>query len=205
MTFYIACFFLVSCNSSKKEENRKAFRYNESKGITTLDPAFARRENEIRPISQLFNGLLEMDDSLKIKPSVAKSWEISDDGTGYTFHLRNDLYFHNHRLFPGGKGRKVNANDFVYSFNRILDPKIASPGLWIFSQVDTFQRNGFRALNDSTFFIKLVRPFASFLGLLTMPYCYVVPFEIADHYGRDFRNNPVGTGPFMLKIWREGE
>lgn len=200
----VFCFLLFSCSPVKKEDARKAFRYNESKGITTLDPAFARRENEIRPISQIFNGLVEMDDSLHIKPSIAKHWSISPDGTEYTFYLRNDVYFHDHRIFPSGKGRAVVAADFVYSFNRILDPKIASPGLWVFSQVDT-SLNRFRALNDTTFTIKLIRPFASFLGLLTMPYCYVVPHEIAAYYGRDFRSNPVGTGPFMLKIWREGE
>lgn len=202
---FLCLLLVISCTRVKRDETRKAFRYNESKGIMTLDPAFARRENDIRPISQIYNGLIEMDDSLKIKPSVAKSWEISPDGTGYTFHLRNDVYFQDHQLFPGGKGRLVKAEDFVYSFNRILDPKIASPGLWIFSVVDTAQHRGFKAINDSTFFIKLVRPFSSFLGLLTMPYCYVVPEEIAEHYGRDFRNNPVGTGAFMLKIWREGE
>lgn len=207
MRFFILvalCLLLFACGNSQKEEVRKAFRYNESKGITTLDPAFARRENEIRPISQIYNGLVEMDDSLRIRPSVAKSWSISSDGTTYTFILRNDVYFHDHPLFPGGKGRRVNANDFVYSFNRILDPKVASPGLWVFAQVDT-ARLPFRALNDSVFEIRLVRPFASFMGLLTMPYCYVVPHEIAGYYGRDFRSNPVGTGPFKFKIWREGE
>lgn len=196
---------IISCNSKKNTDTRKAFRYNESKGIITLDPAFARRENEIRPISQLYNGLLEMDDSLRISPSIAKSWSISPDGKEYIFNLRTDVYFHDHALFPNGKGRKVVAQDFVYSFNRILDPKIASPGLWIFSQVDTANNKGFQALNDTTFVIKLVRPFSSFLGLLTMPYCYVVPSEVATYYGRDFRNNPVGTGPFKFKTWREGE
>lgn len=200
----IFCVILFSCTTRKKYDSRKAFRYNESKGITTLDPAFARRENEIRPISQLFNGLIEMDDSLHIQPSIAKRWTISADGTEYTFYLRNDVYFHDHPRFAGGKGRKVVASDFVFSFNRILDPKIASPGLWVFSQVDTSQ-NAFRAPNDSTFVIKLIRPFASFMGLLSMPYCFVVPREVASYYGRDFRSNPVGTGPFKLKVWREGE
>lgn len=201
LIFFIIAF---SCADKKKVETRKVFRYNESKGITTLDPAFARRENEIRPISQLYNGLIEMDDSLRIKPAIAKRWEISPDGTTYTFILRNDVRFHDHPRFPGGKGRVVTAHDFVYSFNRILDPKIASPGLWVFSQVDT-AGEPFRALNDSVFSIKLIRPFASFLGLLTMPYCYVVPKEVAGFYGRDFRSNPIGTGPFKFKIWREGE
>ncbi len=208
MRYFVVLYLLmlfISCSGKKETETRKAFRYNESKGITNLDPAFARRENEIRPIFQLYNGLLEMDDSLNVRPSIAKSWTISSDGLAYVFTLRKDVFFHDHALFPNGKGRKVNAHDFAYSFNRIHDSKIASPGLWIFSQVDTASQKGFRAINDSTFAIQLKKPFSSFLGLLTMPYCFVVPHEVADFYGRDFRNNPVGTGPFMLKIWREGE
>lgn len=209
MRFYsvliLLSLLIFSCSPNSRKETRTVFRYNESKGITTLDPAFARRENEIRPISQLFNGLLEMDDSLHIQPSIAKSWSISGDGLTYTFHLRKDVFFHDHVLFPGGKGRKVVAGDFVYSFNRILDPKIASPGLWVFAQVETVGHHPFQAPDDSTFTVRLIRPFSAFLGLLTMPYCFVVPREVAVYYGRDFRSHPVGTGPFRFKVWREGE
>jgi peptide/nickel transport system substrate-binding protein len=199
--------FLFSCNSGlKKEESRTVFRYNESKGITTLDPAFARNQILIWPVNQLFNGLLEMDDSLKLKPSIARKWETSPDGLIYTFCLRSDVYFHNHEVFPQGKGRKVTANDFVYSFVRISDPMVASPGASIFNGVDqSFGTKGFNAVNDTIFQIKLKNRYSVFLSLLTMPFCFVVPKEIVEYYGDDFRNHPVGTGPFMFKTWREGE
>jgi peptide/nickel transport system substrate-binding protein len=150
--------------------------------------------------------LVELDDSLNIKPSLARSWEVSDDGLTYSFHLRQDVYFHDHPKFTESKGRKVVASDFVYSFLRIVDSKVASPGISFFKIVATpYNDYGFKAINDSIFQIKLKRPFSSFLGILSMPYCFVVPKEIVEYYGNDFRSNPVGTGPFMFKVWREGE
>jgi peptide/nickel transport system substrate-binding protein len=190
----------------KNSEIRTVFRYNESKGISSLDPAFANSQRLWWPDFQLYNGLLEMNDSLKICPAIAHHWEVSGNGLLYTFFLRRDVYFHDHLAFPGGKGRRIVASDFVYSFNRLLNPKIASPGAWVFNNVDQSDVNsGFRALNDSVFQIKLKNRFAAFPELLTMVYCSVVPREVVEFYGDDFRSHPVGTGPFMLKTWREGE
>ncbi len=191
-----------SCNEKKKHTNKTVFRYNESKGISTLDPAFAKSQVLIWPTMQLFNGLVQMDKDLNIKPCIAKYWHINNEGKTYKFILRNDVYFHDHDLFENGKGRKVNAYDFEYSLNRIIDPKTASPGAWIFNSVE---KNGIKALNDSLIQITLKNPFPAFLGLLTMQYCSVVPKEIVEFYGVDFRNHPVGTGPFQFKLWKENE
>ncbi len=201
--------FYFSCNLQYKNKKRgKVFHYNESKNISSLDPAYARFPSTIWPINQLFNGLVQLDDSLNIKPCIAKIWNISTDGTIYTFRLRNDVYFHDNSLFSHPESRKVKATDFEFTFNRLLDPATASPGAWVFNAVNTNKANtkkGFKAINDSTFQIFLKSPFQAFLGLLTTPYCYVVPFEIVNFYGRDFRYHPVGTGPFKFKFWKEGE
>lgn len=192
--------------SNKKHELADVIRYNESKGIATLDPAFASNLPTIWPTVQLFNGLVQLNDSLKVKPSIAKSWNISPDKTLYTFHLRNDVTFHDDPSFQKGIGRKVAAADFAYSFSRILDDDVASPGRWIFSGLDTaFHGKGFFAVNDSTFQVKIKTPAPFFLGMLAMPLTYVVPKEAVDRYKEDFRKHPVGTGPFMFKMWREGE
>ena len=201
--FTIIVLLFASCSKQTDHSDKQVFRYNESKGIATLDPAFAKNQTIIWPVHQLYNGLVQMDRQLKIKPAIAKFWEISDDGLTYTFYLRNDVYFHDHSVFQGGKGRKVTANDFVYSLKRLYDPEIASPGAWIMNPLD--KKNGPKALNDSTLIIRLKSPFPAFLGLLTMQYCSVVPKEAIDFYGDDFRRNPVGTGPFQLKLWMEGE
>jgi oligopeptide transport system substrate-binding protein len=169
-----------------------------------MDPAFARNQNAIWMINQIFNGLVQVDSNLNTIPAIAKTWEVSDDGLQYTFHLRSDVYFHDDPLFEDGKGRKVVAEDFTYSFYRLIDPKVASSGGWIFSD-KVKDINSFKALNDSTFRIDLSKPFPAFLNLLTAQYCSVVPREVVEHYGKDFRSHPVGTGPFKFKYWKEDE
>ena len=93
-----------------------------------------------------------MDENLEVKPSIAKSWEISTDGLRYTFYLRNDVFFHNHELFQGN--RKVVATDFTYSFDRLKSKELAAPGTWVFSNVDRYF-----AHNDSVFEINLKNTF----------------------------------------------
>lgn len=204
----IIIFLFLGCNSRKGHLNQQVFRYNESKGIVSLDPAFARNLPLIWPTHQLYSGLVQFDDFLKVKPCIAKHWQVSEDGRIYTFTLRNDVFFHDSEVFPKGEGRKVVASDFVFSFNRIIDPEVASPGAWVFTVLDKDKpctQNGCVAIDDTVFQVTLKKPFPAFLGLLSMPYCYVVPKEAVEKYGKEFRSHPVGTGPFYLKYWKEGE
>jgi len=193
---------MASCRHSSDGVGKAIFRYNESAGVTTLDPAFAKDQALIWATSQIYNGLVRLDSNLRVQPCIAKSWHISDDGKTYTFTLRDDVWFHKNALFHNAdSSRRVVASDFCYSLNRILDPHVASPGLWIFAHVAD---NGFEAPNDTTFIVRLKEPFSPMLSLLAMNYCSVVPHEVADHYGTDFRNHPCGTGPFFLQYWKEG-
>ena len=156
------------------------------------------------PAHQLFNTLVEVNDSLAIIPSLAIRWDISADKLTYTFHLRNDVFFHDDAAFPGQKGRKFIAADVMYSLGRIIDPKLASPGAWIFNgKVDSIQP--FRAIDDTTFQLKLIRPYQPILGILSMQYCSMVPAEAVKKYGTNFRRHPVGTGPFRFVAWEEGQ
>ncbi|HOH83533.1 MAG TPA: ABC transporter substrate-binding protein, partial [Bacteroidales bacterium] len=208
VVFFLLLFCLLSCNRLKdKDETRTVFRYNESAGISTLDPGFAKDQAHIWVCNQLYNGLVQPDDSMFIRPCVAKSWTVSADGLVYTFVLRDDVYFHDDAVFPKGTGRQVVASDFVYSFGRIANDKIASPGAWIFNDVarDSSGIPCFSAPADTVFVVKLKQPFPPFLSMLQMPYCAVVPHEAVEHYGGDFRSHAVGTGPFKLKRWIENQ
>lgn len=191
--------FITSCSKRASEfDSSQVFRYNQHANITTLDPAFSKDLRTIWAVKQLFNGLVQLNDSLHVKPDIAKRWTISDDGKTYKFILRDDVKFHKHSLFGKDATRKVIAKDFEYSFHRLLDPKVASPGKWVLEYV-----NEFKAKNDSTFVIQLKRPFPPFLSLLSMQYCSVVPKEAVEYFGSEFRANPIGTGPFRFKLWEE--
>lgn len=194
----VVILFSDCTNQKKKQTDNNVFRYNEHKNISSLDPAFAKDNANIWAVNQIFNGLVQMNDSLEVKPCIAKSWYISDDQRTYVFNLRDDVYFHKHKLFGNQETRTVTAEDFVFSFNRIKDNSIASPGRWVMDQVSDI-----KAINYKTLKIELKSPFPAFLGLLTMKYCSVVPHEIVNASNLEFRKNPIGTGPFKFKLWKE--
>lgn len=194
---------LFSCYSGEKEE-AAVFHYNESTGVASIDPAFAKNQSIMWVIHQVYNTLVEVDSNLNVVPSLARRWEISEDKKTYTFFLRKDVFFHDDPCFPGGKGRRMTARDVVYSFNRIIDPATASPGSWVFNgKVDSVQ--AFTAIDDTTFQLKLIHPYNPILGILSMQYCSVVPEEAVKKYGADFRRHAVGTGPFRFIDWEEGQ
>ena len=195
--YFIITFFFLACGKEYSNEHLTIFKYNETAGINTLDPVFAKDQATIWATNQLFNGLVQLDHNLYVKPSIAKSWDISSNALNYTFNLRNDVYFHDHELFEDGVGRKVVASDFEYSFNRLLDQDLAAPGSWVLANVESFS-----TLNDSVFSIQLIKPFPAFLSLLSMQYCSVVPKEIVEAGG--FNRNPIGTGPFKFQLWKDG-
>ena len=207
----ILCLYLVSitnsCTPNKKDKDKRTvFNYNEKEGVSSLDPVMATNTENIWPVNQLFNGLLQMDDSLKVMPCIAKSWFISDDGLTYKFILRNDVRFHDNKCFDKSKGRTVTAKDFVFSFNRLYDPRV-SGALSYVTNIDRTEKTnykGFFAVNDTTLLIYLKEPYSAFLSTLTMAYFSVIPYEAIEMYGQDFRRNPVGTGPFTFKMWDEG-
>ncbi len=215
----------VKHNSS--DENLKIFKYNESAGILTLDPIYAKDLPHIWACNQIFNGLVAFDDEMNVVPAIAKSWNISEDGMTYTFVLRDEVYFHEDECFvktprrqdaktqsdDDSATRKVVAQDFVYSFNRVLDRKLNSSGSWIFSNVANSQqliansqqpKYAFNAINDTVLEIELSQPFPAFLGILSMSYASVVPHEAVEYYGTEFGRHPVGTGPFKYQYWKEG-
>ncbi len=200
---FISAVCLLSCHIDHSS-SKQVFSYNEPTNIASLDPAFAKNQSVIWAVHQLYNTLVETDSLLNIVPSLAGSWTISTDRLTYTFFLRTDVFFHDNDAFANGTGRKMNAYDVEYSFKRIIDPSTASSGAWIFNnRID--HKDGFRALNDSVFQVKLSRPFTPLLGLLSMQYCSIVPHEVVKKYGKDFRSHPCGTGPFQLRSWEEGQ
>lgn len=197
----------TACTVKEQPQRGMVFRYNESSGITTLDPAFSRNQALIWATNQLYNGLVQLDSNLRPQPAIAHSWSIDSTRRVYTFRLRRDVHFHAHFIFGSEhddpstqKGPRVTAEDFVYSFDRLRSSSLAAPGAWVMENVTSYT-----ALDDSTFQVSLDEPFPPFLGLLSMKYCSVVPRALADHSEVDLRNDPIGTGPFYFKLWAPNE
>jgi oligopeptide transport system substrate-binding protein len=163
----------------------------------TLDPA---RINDIyaRTIAQqIFDGLVQYDESLGIRPAIASSWKGSRDGRVWTFFLRKGVRFHN--------GREVTAEDFVYSFTRLLDPKLKSAAAQFFTRIDGAREfadggaqsvRGLQALDRYTLQISLTDASSPFISLLAIGSAKVVPREVLESPGNNFDLQPIGTGPF---------
>jgi peptide/nickel transport system substrate-binding protein/oligopeptide transport system substrate-binding protein len=172
----------------------------------TLDPALAADIYSVTVIHQLFDGLVQFDQNLNIIPAIAKSWKISHDGLNYTFFLREGVKFHN--------GREVTADDFVYSFTRIVDPKSKTSaahflekvsGVKEFENGKTKYVEGFKSLGKHTFEIQLNSPFYPFLSILGIISFKAVPKEEIEKAGAIFSRNPIGTGPFRFASMKERE
>lgn len=153
--------------------------------------------------------------------------QVSSDGLTYTILIRNDVFFQDNPCFQAsnGQGRKVVAQDVVYSWMRLADIKNLSKNWWIFDSriqgLDEFRQyaqsvsskkdvdydrpiEGLKAIDDVTLQIKLTKPWPQILYLLAHLPTAVVAREAVEHYGDEFLNHPVGTGPYRLEKWRRG-
>ena len=179
------CLLLLGCSDVKYDDCR-VFRYNESAGVTTLDPAHSRSLELMWVVDQMYDGLVELSPDLEIIPAIAESWEV--EGRVYRFKIRQGISFND--------GRQVEARDVVYSLERLLDPQVASSGGWI---LDAVEKGGIVAVSSDVVEITLKYDFPPFLGLLSTTYASIVDSD----FEGELRSSAAGTGPFKLKWWVE--
>lgn len=196
-------------------------RVNELDQPKSLMPMAIGEQNAFHVASQVYEGLVKYNPfDLSLIPALAKTWEISKDLKEYTFHLRTNAKFHDDSCFSGGKGRMANAYDVKFSFESLCSKNINNSQFSITfkDRVEGANENydmsgsgqvhsisGLTVLNDSTLRIRLLNPDPTFLNILAMPGCFVFAKEAGLKYGSRLRNHCVGTGPFYLAAWREGE
>lgn len=169
---------------------------------TTLDPAMVEDSASAEFVDKIYSGLVGLDEDLNVVPEIAERWEVSADGTVYTFYLRPDVYFHN--------GRKATATDFKYSVERACAPATRSPVARAYlgdivgaeEKLDGLasEVRGVEVVDDATVRITIWAARASFLAKLTYPTGFFVAKE-AVQTGPNWWRKPVGTGPFRLRSW----
>jgi len=173
---------------------------------STLDPALIADNYGFTVAQQIFDGLVQYDSALTIVPAIAETWKGSRDGLSWTFYLRKGVKFHN--------GREVTADDAVYSFSRILDPKTGSKAAEVFLKIKGAKEfaegraktvQGLRALDRYTLQIELTEASAPFVASLAIGYAKIVPREAIEGLGSAFGSRPVGTGPFKFSHWKKEE
>jgi oligopeptide transport system substrate-binding protein len=210
---------VTACTKEKKFDEKTLYLISPEK-IASFDPVQISDLYSGREAGKVYEGLYEFHPykrPYELSPNLAEGLpQVSADGLTYTFKLKKGVLFHDSPAFPEGIGRELKASDVLYSFRRLADPKLMAKGWWVFddriaglnewrtknatAEAVNYEEEieGLKKVDDYTFQIKLKRPFPQFLYSLAMPYTFIVAKEAVQHFGNEFLNHPVGTGPFIL-------
>ncbi len=231
----LALFGILSCGTDPVKDAPKTripkgdisfggvFKINKNEYFATLYPHHVDEIIAQQIASQVYEGLVKLSPiNLEVMPSIAKTWEVSNNAKTFTFHLRSGIRFHNDECFEKGIGRAVTAVDFKYCFEKLCTfNEHINSGFYIFQdrvvganayyestrkgQALSGGVSGIQAINDSVLQINLEYPYQGFLNMLTMPFTWVFPKEAFEKYGIEMRTHCVGTGPFYLKDFKNDE
>lgn len=201
-------FSSFGCTSLRKKDFEEGIlRLNLGFEPDTLDWAKATDSYSFDVIANIMVGLTKYNNNLKSIPSLAKSWDLSDDGKTYTFHLDKNARWTD--------DKPVLAQDFEYGWKRILNPQTAAPYAYLLYPVKNAQayntgnisnpnQIGVKALDDFTFQVELESPLAFFLNLTSWAVCFPQRKDIIEKFGDDWTEpkNIVTCGPFKLDKWQ---
>lgn len=153
-----------------------------SQEVTNIDPAVMVSGPDYQFVAQVYDKLIDVDSKMQLQPRLATSWETTD-GKTWTFKLREGVVFHD--------GSSFTADDVIYTFNRLKDPKVGSNQVDVFGNIDTM-----KAVDDLTLAITLKKVNPEFPYNLTAPQTPIIPEEL-----KNPSDKSIGTGPFMVESW----
>ena len=193
-------------------------RWHEINDPPKVDPAHVYDTTSSRVVYLMFDSLVENDaDGKGVTPALAESWEGSDGGKVWTFHLRKGVHFQKETEGQptANGGREVKAADWKYSFERLVYEN--SPRAYFLDMVKGYQDfisrdetgakewAGIKVVDDYTLQFELEYPFAPFVAVLAYNTFVVIPKEDAEKWGKEFNFHPVGTGPFCFEKWEHDQ
>ncbi|MEO8069360.1 MAG: ABC transporter substrate-binding protein [Flavobacteriales bacterium] len=198
------------------------FNANETQDLEEIFPLSLTSAHAHRISSQIHEGLLRLDpNDLSPQPCLAESWESDSSGLVYVFHLRKGVHFHDDPCFPDGKGREFVAEDVMNAFTELCTDSKINRSFWLFQDLvlganEHFEAThngqmarggveGVVALDPHTVRITLTHRSANFLHIMAHQGCWIFPKEEVVAYPNALRTHAVGTGPFKMKAFRQGE
>lgn len=210
---------VVSCSKQNNFDEREINLISLEK-IAGYDPINASDRYSGNEAGKVYEGLFEfhpLKRPYELMPNLAESLPVvSADGLTYTFKIKKGVLFHDSPAFKDGLGREMKSDDVIYSIKRLADPKLNAKGWWLLddriaglnewrTKYSTAEATnyaeeveGLKKIDEYSIQIKLKKPFPQFLYALAMPYTFIVAKEAVEHFGKEFLNHPVGTGPFIL-------
>jgi peptide/nickel transport system substrate-binding protein len=220
----LSLMLLTGCGENKISDNTilvkggvrygGEFRFMSKEMVSDLFPLKITDVYANRISSQIFEGLLKIDPSnTQVIPSLAESFQVSDESRLFTFQLVKGVFFHDNACFPDGKGREVKASDFKYSMEFACSNNKLNSLSWLLKDKvvgakeyfdgTASEVSGIKVIDDYTLQIELKVSFSAFDKLVTHGGLSVFPKEAYEKYGDDILSNPVGTGAFMLETLNE--
>ena len=203
LTSIALALLLSACGGGSDGANRRTVvDSRDNYDPRSLDPALSTDVPTGRAVAYVFDGLTRFTPDARVVPALATSWDVSPDGTTYTFHLRRGVAFTD--------GTPFVARQVATSWQRVLDPKVKGGRGWPlypirgareFADGKAVSIDGVATPNDSTVIVTLKEPFAIFPKLLAMPVASITPGTIPANFGE----HPVGTGPWKLVEWKHDD
>jgi len=230
--FLLTLLILTSCSSEKKEERSVeinggvyyggVFKVNETDNFKSLFPLSVGDVCSYHIANQCYEGLVKFDQAtLDVIPAISDRWSSNENHTIWTFHIRENVVFHNDSCFDNEKSRIVTAQDIKYCFDKLCqaDPLNSFFEITFKDRVvganEAFEKSkktgkaadvvGVKVVNDTTITVELIHPNVEFTNILATAGCFIYPKEALDKYGEKLRTHCVGTGPYYTKTVKEGQ
>ncbi len=198
----VGALVLAGCGSTSAPNRHELIDSRDNYDPRSLDPAVSTDVPTGRAVGYLFDGLTRFTPDARVEPALADRWEVSPDGSTYTFHLHRGVTFHD--------GSPLTARTVVASWHRALAPETKSgaasflfpiKGAKDFNGGTAKTISGLSAPNDSTVVVTLTEPLAIFTKMLAMPVASIVPENVPANFGE----HPIGTGPWKLVEWKHDD